>query len=462
MVGFNDIDDRVDRKALARALDDEKASFLARTQKSQQLYRQGTEVLLGGVPMSWMNKWVGGYPIYFASASGSSIADVDGNSYIDFCLGDTGAMAGHSPPAVARAVMERVSGAGGITTMLPNSDAAWVGKNLKSRFSMDYWQFTLSATDANRFALRLARQITSRPKILVFSYCYHGSVDETFVTLENGVARSRAGNVGPAVDPTRTTEVVEFNDIDAVRAVLASGEIAAVLTEPALTNIGIVLPLPGFLSELKRAAHQNGTLLILDETHTFSAGYGGAGSLYGITGDMMTIGKSLGGGVPFGAYGMTQEVADRVGEQSEADYVDTGGIGGTLAGNALSLGAARASLEEIFTRENFALMIELASHFSAGVTQALERFALPWSVVSLGARVEYRFCGTPPISGGESARAADEDLDTYFHLFMLNRSILMTPFHNMALMSPSTTLGQVQTHTEVFEQACRTIAASPR
>ena len=444
----------IDRERLRGALEREQRKFLERTPTSRALHSEASKVLLGGVPMSWMNKWVGGYPIYFATASGSTISDVDGNTYIDFCLGDTGAMAGHSPAATATAIADRASGAGGITTMLPNADATRVAINLRERFGLDYWQFTLSATDANRFALRLARQITQRRKILVFSFCYHGTVDETFVTLSGGRPVSRAGNVGPSVDPTQTTEVVEFNDLSALRKVLAGGEIAAILAEPALTNIGIVLPENEFLRHVRDAADEYGALLILDETHTFSAGYNGASGLYGVRPDILTIGKSLGGGVPFGAYGMSAEVAERIAAQNEADYVDTGGIGGTLAGNALSLGAARATLEEVFTPDNFDVMVGLADRFSAGVSQAIRTYGLPWCVVQLGARTEYRFAAEPPRSGGDSAAAADEDLDSYFHLFMLNRGVLMTPFHNMALMSPATTPSQVDAHSRLFDQAC--------
>ena len=451
---------RVDRGALMGLIRSEEERFLRRTEKSRSLYRDARKVLLGGVPMSWMNKWVGGYPIYFSAASGATITDVDENAYIDFCLGDTGAMAGHSPAATAAAVAERTTSSGGITTMLPNSDAARVAGNLRDRFGLDFWQFTLSATDANRFALRLARQITRRKKILVFSYCYHGTVDETFITLQGGRPSSRAGNVGAAVDPTTTTEVVEFNDLEALQKVLSRGEVGAILAEPALTNIGIVLPEGDFLAEVKRLAHQYGALLILDETHTFSAGYHGASGLYGVTPDVLTIGKSLGGGVPFGAYGLSAQVAERIEAESEVDYVDTGGIGGTLAGNALSLAAARATLEEVFTKDNFARMISLADQFTAGVNQSLHKYQLPWSIVQLGARSEYRFSSPPPRNGGESAAAADEDLDTYFHLFMLNRGVLMTPFHNMALMSPATTQDQIDIHTYLFDQACAALVGN--
>jgi glutamate-1-semialdehyde 2,1-aminomutase len=300
----------------------------------------------------------------------------------------------------------------------------------------------------------MCRQVTGRPKVLVFNWCYHGSVDEAFVTLgEDGVVRSRAGNVGPAVDPATTTRVAEFNDIDSVEAALAHGDVACLLMEPALTNIGIVLPQEGFLEAARDACTRAGTLLIVDETHTLSAGPGGCTSAWGLRPDAVTLGKSIGGGVPIGAYGLTAELAERVVADDEADYEDTGGVGGTLAGNALSLAAARATLAEVLTDDAFARMTELRASFVAGVEAALERHSVPWSVVSLGARAEYRFCAEPPRTGAESAAAGDRDLEEYLHLFLLNRGVLITPFHNMALMCPATTLAQVDRHSEAFGEA---------
>ncbi|MFZ9751445.1 MAG: transaminase, partial [Candidatus Nanopelagicales bacterium] len=329
----------------------ERATYLATHPKSYAAY-QNSHNLFGKVPMTWMNKWSGGFPLYLDHAAGNSITDIDGNTYIDFALGDTGAMAGHSPQATINAVSKRMAELGGITTMLPTEDAQWVGDDLTKRFGLPLWSFTLSATDANRWALRIARLVTGRPKILVFSYCYHGSVDETFITLDDaGKPRSRPGNVAPAVDPTETTRVVEFNDFAALQRELAHGDVAAILMEPALTNIGIVLPESGFLAKVREVATATGTLLINDETHTFSARPGGATKAMNLSPDMITIGKSIGGGIPCGAYGITREIADKVAKHQEADLVDVGGVGGTLAGNALSIAAMRGTLENIFTDE---------------------------------------------------------------------------------------------------------------
>jgi glutamate-1-semialdehyde 2,1-aminomutase len=410
--------------------------------------------LFGNVPMTWMNKWSGGFPLYLAQASGNSVTDIDGHTYIDFALGDTGAMAGHSPKPTIAAITNRIAELGGITTMLPTIDAQIVGENLTQRFGLPLWSFTLSATDANRWALRIARLVTGRPKVLVFSYSYHGSVDEAFVVLDQtGNPSSRPGNVAPAVDPTTTTRVVEFNDLAALQRELAIGDVAAILMEPALTNIGIVLPAPGYLEKVREIATATGTLLIIDETHTFSAGPGGATKAMNLSPDMITIGKSIGGGIPCGAYGLSRDIAAKVAKHQEADLVDVGGVGGTLAGNALSIAAMRATLEDVFTASVFDQMIKLATIFTKDVQNAIAKYDLDWSVTQLGARTEYRFTKPAPINGGEAARASNDELDEYMHLYTINRGIMMTPFHNMALMCPQTTMQDLQLHNEVFNQA---------
>jgi len=417
----------------------------------------GADHLFTGVPMTWMANWAGGFPLALARAKGARVTDVDGLEYVDFALGDTGAMAGHSPDAVVAAIRHRVETLGGITAMLPSEDAEWVAAELSRRFGLPEWSFALSATDANRWALRLARLATGRPKILVFSYCYHGTVDETFVVARaDGATVSRPGNVAPAVDPASTTVAVEFNDLDAVARALASGEIAAVLTEPALTNIGIVLPEEGFLSGLRTLCDESGTLLMIDETHTFSAGPGGATRAWGLSPDIVTIGKAIAGGIPIGAFGLSTRVSDTVlelVERHEADIVDVGGIGGTLAGNALSMAAARATLEGVLTDVAFTHMCALAERLTDQVARAIDHHGLPWSVVRLGARSEYRFCSPAPVNGTQSARSEDPELNEYLHLFMSNRGVLITPFHNMVLMCPETTTTDVDLHGGLFEQA---------
>ncbi len=428
----------------------ERATFAERHPGSRRLFEQARRSLLAGVPMSWMARWAGGHPVYLDGARGARVTDVDGNEYADFCLGDTGAMAGHSPEPVVRAVAARLGDAGGVTAMLPTEDAEWVGSELGRRFGLPFWQLTLSATDANRTVLRLAREVTGRTRVLVFSHCYHGTVDETFVILDGERARSRPGNVGPAVDPTETTRVAEFNELDSVERELAAGDVACVLTEPALTNIGIVLPDPGFMSGLRELTRRHETLLVIDETHTFSAGPGGCTRAWNLEPDALTIGKGIAGGIPVGALGVSATLAERVAAQADADYEDAGGVGGTLAGNALSSAAVRATLSEVLTDSAFERMIELGERFTAGVQDAIQEHGLPWSVVQLGARAEYRFASPPPRTGSESAAAADPKLDELLHLYALNRGVLLTPFHNMALMCPATSAEDVDLHSEVF------------
>lgn len=449
----------VDRDRLRDLIAAEQKHYQARHPRSQELFA-AADHLFGRVPMTWMAKWSGGFPLYLDRADGNRVVDVDGHEYVDFALGDTGAMAGHSPAATVQAVTRRLAEQGGITTMLPTADAEWVGAELTRRFGLPLWSFTLTATDANRWAIRLARLATGRAKICVFAYCYHGSVDEIFaVPGPDGLAVARPGNVAPPVPLDLTTRVVEFNDIDAVRGALAPGDVAAVLMEPALTNIGIVLPEPGYLAAVREACDATNTLLMIDETHTFSAGPGGATAAWGLRPDVFVIGKSIGGGIPSGAYGITEDVARRVDARPDADLIDVGGVGGTLAGNALSVAAMRATLEQVLTEDAFEHMVDLATAFTAGVRAVLAETGLPWSVSQLGARSEYRFADPAPRNGTESAAAADDDLDTYLHLFMANRGVLITPFHNMALMCPQTSRADVDLHTELFREAAHALLA---
>ena len=448
-----DTDRGVHRGRLEALLERERTQYAAAHPLAQELFARA-EHLFGGVPMTWMRMWSGGFPLYLDRATGNRVLDVDGHEYVDFALGDTGAMAGHSPEPTVAAVAQRLGALGGITTMLPTADAEWVGAELARRFGLPLWSFTLSATDANRWALRLARLATGKPKVLTFAYCYHGSVDEAFALPgPDGEAVLRGGNVGAPVPPAQTTRVAEFNDLAGVEEQLRHGDVAAILTEPALTNIGIVLPDHGFHDGLRELATRYGALLMVDETHTFSAGPGGATAAWGLEPDVLVIGKSIGGGIPSGAYGLTADVARAVAAHPEADLIDVGGVGGTLAGNALSVAAMRATLERVLTQAAFEGMIERAAEFTAGVRSAIDAHALPWSVTRLGARSEYRFTAPAPRDGTTSAAAADEELDEYLHLFMANRGVLMTPFHNMALMCPATSAADVALHTRLFGEA---------
>jgi glutamate-1-semialdehyde 2,1-aminomutase len=441
----------IDRDRLTSLSLAETERFRVAHPRSAELYERARHSLLDGVPMNWMVEWASPFPLFVDEASGARFRCVDGHEYVDFCLGDTGAMAGHGPAPTIAAVEHQMRR--GITHMLPTEDAIAAGEELGRRFGLPYWQFTMTATDANRFSIRLARQATGRSKIAVHDHCYHGSVDETFATLDpDGRVVASEGSVGPPVDPALTTRVVPFNDVAALERALADEDVAAVLAEPALTNVGIVLPEPGYHDALREITRRTGSLLIIDETHTICAGPGGMTARDGLEPDMLVIGKTIGGGIPAGTYGMTESVADRV-RATMPERTDVGGVGGTLAGYALSLAAIRATLGDVLTDEAFARMIPLAERWEAGVNEVIASRGVPWHVTRLGARAEYHFMPTLPRDGAEQAAHADPALERFLHLFVMNRGVLMTPFHNMALMSPVTTAADVDRHTEVFAEA---------
>lgn len=441
-----------DRARLAGLWESELDLFRAQRPRSSDEWERAIQHMPDGVPMLWMAKWPGPWPVYVSHASGAHFECVDGIDHVDLCLGDTGAMCGHAPAASVAAISHQL--ARGSTFMLPTRDAAAAAELLAARFGMPVWQFTLSATDANRSLIRFARHVTGRPKILVHDFSYHGTVDEAYATLdENGDVVSRRGNIGAPVPLDQTTAVVQFNDLALLEFALSAGDIAAVLIEPALTNIGIVLPEPGYHEALRELCNRYGTLLIIDETHTLSAGPGGMTQVLGLDPDAVVLGKSIGGGIPAGAYGMTREFALAVRESLDLEDIDVGGVGGTLAGNALSLAGIRATLAEVLTPAAFESMVDRSTEWTAGVQAAIDEFDVPWQVTQLGARAEYSFRPTPPRNGAEAAAADDFELQQYLHLHALNRGILVTPFHNMALMSPATTASDVERHTLAFREA---------
>lgn len=449
---------QIARHKLMQCLEEEQARFTREHPRSRAMFEEAKKSLLAGVPMNWMVRWAGDFPVFVARGEGAHFTDVDGHSYVDFCLGDTGAMTGHAPAATVQAMKQQLDK--GLTFMLPNEDAIRVSENLTRRFGLPYWQIAMTATDANRYVIRLARHISGRPKVLVFNWCYHGSVDETFATIQpDGSVGPRPGNLGPPVHPSATTKVVEFNDVAALDAALRDEDVACVLTEPALTNIGIVHPDPGFHETLRELTRRTGTLLVIDETHTICAGPGGYTGAFGLQPDFLTIGKPVGGGMPVAAYGMSADVAIKVQAMIERDLSDTGGIGGTLSGNALALAAMRATLEQVLTDEAYARTIPLADRFTQGVESVIAEFRLPWIVKQLGCRAEYWFRPTPPRNGGEAVAAIDATLDQYMHLCALNRGILMTPFHNMALIAPQTSKADIDHHTRVFRDSVRPVLA---
>jgi glutamate-1-semialdehyde 2,1-aminomutase len=449
----------INREHLKALIANEESRFLKLHPKSGELFQKAKEVMPGGVPMSWMAKWPGAYPIFVDSAQGARFTDVDGNEYVDLCLGDTGSMTGHSPKPTVDAINAQLKR--GLTAMLPTEDAVTVAAELSRRFGLPLWQFTVTATDANRHVIRYSRLITERSKIIVIDKCYHGSVDETFATLDSdGNTVKRQGNLGAPVDLAQTTRVVEFNDLAAMEAALAHGDVAAILMEPAMTNIGIVLPDEGYLQAVGELAKKYGAVWIIDETHTISVGPGGMTALYGLKPDVLTIGKAIAGGIPTGTFGMQADIAARIKAKVERELIDTGGIGSTLAGNALSLAAMRATLTEVLTDSAFEHMVKLGQLWCDGVDGAIKEFDLPWHCSRLGARGEYLFQSTAPKTGKEASDAGDFELEQYVHLRLLNDGFLITPFHNMALVSPETKLEDIEAHTAAFRAMCADLVSA--
>jgi len=441
---------KIERARIRELLISEEKRFAKEHPRSRELFKQAQSVLVAGVPMNWMIRWAGSFPIFVEEGHGARIRDVEGHEYLDLCLGDTGSMFGHSPKAVVDAVRAQVGK--GITMMLPTRDSIWVGKELGRRFGLPYWQIVMTATDANRYCIRLARMATRRKKILVMSGCYHGSVDEALVSLEKGKVVPRSGNTGAPVDPSLTTKAVEFNDVKALEKALKPEDVACVLAEPAMTNHGIILPDTGYHDELRELTQKHGTLLVIDETHTLCCGTGGYTREYGLEPDVITIGKPIAGGVPVAAYGISQRLNDLVIDRILNDE-DESGIGGTLSGNALAIAAMKATLQKVYTEASFKKMLPLAERFAEGIDNAIESFQLPWQVTRLGIRIEYSFMPRAPRDAAEVDAHKDPELEKLMHLIALNRGVLLTPFHNMALISPYTTKKDVDFHTRVFQES---------
>jgi glutamate-1-semialdehyde 2,1-aminomutase len=436
-----------------RVLARERDAFIAARPKSQALSARAAQHLLFGVPLHWMNDWSTPFSLYVEAARGATFTDADGHRYADFCLGDTGAMFGHAPEPVARAIAAQAQR--GFTTMLPGEDAAVVAEALAERFGLPYWQFAMTASDANRFALRWARAATGRKQIVVFNGCYHGTVDDVFVDLVDGVPTQRASLLGQVHDLLPYTRVVEFNDLDALEKALADGEVACVLAEPAMTNVGMVLPEPGFWRDAQALMRRYGTLLAIDETHTISSGPRGYAQAHGIEPDLFVLGKPVGGGVPCAVYGFSADFAARAQQAKHDAPPGHSGIGTTLTANALSMSAMRATLTEVMTAAAYEHMFALAQRLADGLAATIARHDLPWCVTRVGARTEFQFCATPPRNGTEARAVMDDELEHIVHLYLLNRGVLITPFHNMMLVCPDTTAADVDRLLEAFE-ACVT------
>ncbi len=414
----------------------ERSRFTNAHPRSAALAARARDHLLFGVPLHWMNDWGTPFALHVDHASGAQVTDVDGHTLVDFCLGDTGAMFGHSPAPVAAAVARQATR--GFTTMLATEDAAVVGEQLAQRFGLPVWQFAMSATDANRYIVRWLRAATGRQKILVFNGCYHGTIEDVFVDLVDGRPVQRDSLLGQVHNLLDTTVVVEFNDLAALDAALADGDVACVLAEPVMTNIGMVLPEPGFWAEAQKIIRRHGTLLVMDETHTISTGPGGYAHAHDIAADALVLGKPVGGGVPCAVYGMSAELAARAEQAKREAPPGHSGIGTTLTGNMLAMAAMHAALTGVMTPAAYGHMLALAQRLAKGLRGVIARHGLPWCVTQVGARTEFQFCLAPPKNGSEADRILDGELEHLIHLGLLNRGVMITPFHNMMLVCPQT------------------------
>jgi glutamate-1-semialdehyde 2,1-aminomutase len=437
--------------------DAEQALFVKNNPRSQALAARAAGHMLFGVPMHWMRDWSSPFALSVSEARGARFTDVDGHSYLDLCLGDTGAMFGHAPEPVARAISQQARR--GYTTMLPSEDAVVVAEQLAQRFGLPAWQFALSASDANRFVLRWLRAATGRTKILVFNGCYHGTVDDVLVDLQHGVPVQRASLLGQVHDLRSATVVIEFNDLAALEAALATGEVACVLAEPVMTNIGMVLPQSGFWQQAQALMQRHGTLLVIDETHTISSGPGGYAREHGIVPDALVVGKPIGGGVPCAVYGFSAEVALRVEQAKRAAPPGHSGVGTTLSANMFAMAAMRANLEQVMTELAYQHMFALAGQLADGLRAMIARHGLAWCVSQVGARTEFQFTPVAPINGSEAAACMDPELEQVIHLYLLNRGILITPFHNMLLVCPDCSCADIDRFLQVIDECLSALLA---
>ena len=436
----------------------ERERFIALHPTSQNLAKQAANCFLYGVPMHWMNDWGTPTPLFVESAIGAHFTCVDGIDYADFCLGDTGAMFGHSPLGVASAIANQAQI--GLTAMLPSTLAPKVGAALSDFFGLDYWQLAITATDANRFVLRWARAVTNRKKVLVFDGCYHGTVDDTMLDTVNGENINRQSLLGQVQDLTLYAQAVPFNDLAAVERALKTNEFAGLLTEPALTNCGMVLPHDGFIQGLRTLCTKYGTLLILDETHTISTAHGGWAKEHNISPDFLVVGKPIAGGLPAAAYGFSAEMSKKMKAAKDNAPPGHSGIGTTLSGNMMTLAAIYATLTETATEAAYRHMLALAQLLEHELNEAISAHNLPWNISRMGARLELQFCEYPPSNAAQARAAQNDIIESAIHLYLLNRGVLLTPFHNMLLICPATSEADFSKLVHTFKACLQALTSA--
>lgn len=440
--------------AIARVASRETDRFRAANPRAFA-YKAAAAGWFQSVPFHWMKDWPSPVPIVAASAKDATLTSIDGQTYDDFCLGDTASLFGHSPPALAEALAKQAGE--GLSYMLPTERGAALSAKLAAMFGLPQWQVTTTASEANRAVIRWCRGISRRRKILTFNGAYHGAVDDAFVDLKTGTPAMRASLIGQVHDLRDTTTVIEFNDEAALATALRAGDIACVLAEPVMTNVGMVRDAPGFLQTLRALCDETGTLLVFDETHTISSGYGGHGVTHGPTPDLMVVGKSIGGGVPCAVYGFSAEVAERMAALNASRPAGHSGIGTTLSANALAITAMDTMLGEVITPAAYDHMLRGAARLVTGLETEIANAGLDWHVTQVGARVEFLTCPTPPRNGGEAKVAMHPELEAAIHLFLANRGILLAPFHNMMLVSPVTSGDQIDRLVGVFADCVRAL-----
>ena len=430
----------INRQAIHQMREREIARFIAANPKSKA-HAKSVQGWFQGVPFHWMLDWSSPFPIVAQEASGATLTSIDGQVFDDFCLGDTASMFGHSPAPLAKAIAAQAGQ--GLSYMLPTAKGAELGSMLADMFGLPQWQVTTTASEANRAVIRWCRGITGRDKILIFNGCYHGAVDDVFVDLRDGRAVNRPSLIGQVQDLLPTTVAIEFNDVDALASALRGGDIACVLAEPLMTNIGMVRDAPGFLTELRRLCDETSTILVFDETHTISSGYGGHSNMHGPKPDILVVGKSIGGGVPCAVYGFTEAIAKRMAALNASRPAGHSGIGTTLSANAMAITAMHAMLGQVITRDAYAHMLSMADRLVAQLNGVISTHSLDWHVSHVGARVELVCSAIPPRNGSEARAMMDHALESTIHLYLANRGILLAPFHNMMLVSPVTQVAQV-------------------
>jgi len=382
--------------------------------------------------MAWMSELYTHPPIFVDAGHGGTFTDIDGNTYIDFNLADTSMFTGYGVEAISEVVAKRVKD--GSQFLLPTQDAVEVATRLAARFGLPFWQFTLSATQANVEAIRTARALTGRDAVLMFDGKYHGHADELLAVRDKGevVPEGR----GVLRDATRHVRLVPYNDLDAVSRELARGDIACVVAEAAITNAGVILPAEGFHAGLRRLTSDAGTLLVIDETHTLVAGPGGLTARWGLQPDLLVVGKSVSGGISLGAYGMTERVAAVLDDPDAAsgESVATGdtlfgnalsrvATGGTLFGNELSLAAARVTLEQVLTDQGYAHAAALGGKLADGIEATAAANGFDWRAHRLYNRSGYTHGPYLPSNAADARDSFDAELFNIQRIYMANRGI---------------------------------------